>query len=136
MSSTLRFGGGAADEAPRDLSAAVVAAARPAMRSPRRSMLIVVLASELVLCLHVDLASFQWPREHGAIEAERRAEEARIALGEAERVGQVGALRAQLPVLADIGDHAEVERVVSAEVLQAGNVLGVVADMRIGHERG
>ena len=47
------------------------------------------------------------------------AEDARVALGEAELIGHVRAAQRELPVLADVGRDAEVPGLVRAELLQA-----------------
>src|SRR5262245_22279605 len=89
------------------------------------------LMSEVVLHLAEDLATLQRPRENRATRAGGRAEDARVAFGEAELVGHVRALHADLPVGADVRADAEVERVVGAELLQARLVLRVIADVRV-----
>src|SRR5438045_4085663 len=89
--------------------------------------------SELVLGCEVELATLNRPGKEHIAEAGRRTELACIAFREADLVGQVRALDAQLPVLLEGGDETGPEHVVGAEGLPAHNVLVALADVLVSH---
>src|SRR6185312_11902574 len=87
--------------------------------------------SELVLDLEVDLAPLDRAREdHPA--AAGKAEQARVAFGDADLVGDVGAPQGQHPVLADVGDGADGEVVIAAQRLLLQPVTIAIAHAFIG----
>ena len=73
-------------------------------------------------------------QDHAA-SAGGHAEDARVGFREAELVGHVRAAQAEQPVLADARGDAEVPRLVRAQLLQPGLILGVIADVRVGDIR-
>src|SRR2546421_1231198 len=91
---------------------------------------------ELVLGREVDLATLNRPGKEHIAEASRRAELAGIAFREADLVGQVRALDAQLPVLLEARDETGPEHVVAAEGLSAHDVLVALAGVLIRHPSG
>src|SRR5437763_4246968 len=92
--------------------------------------------SELVLGCEVELATLNRPSKEHIAEASRRTELAGIAFREADLVGQVRALDAQLPVLLEGGDETGPEHVVGAEGLPAHNVLVALADVLVREPSG
>src|SRR5215831_4630710 len=92
-------------------------------------------SSEVVGDAEVDLFAFDRARQQHAARAGRNAGNARVAFGQADLVRDVGALHAELPVRAVVGDDAEVPGLVHAERGQAGLVFVTLADMRVGEPR-
>src|SRR5207244_6803719 len=90
----------------------------------------------LVLGREVDRATLDRPGKEHIAEASRRTELACIAFRQADLVGQVRALDAQLPVLLEGRDEPGPEHVVGAEGLPAHNVLVALADVLVSHPSG
>src|SRR5207302_10206038 len=87
--------------------------------------------SELVLGREADLATLNRPGKEHIAEASRRTELACIAFREADLVGQVRPLHAELPVLPEVRDDAGAEHVIAAERLPAHNVLVALAGVLV-----
>src|SRR6185437_7508351 len=91
---------------------------------------------EPVACREVDFPALVGTRQEDIAYTERPAELAGIALGERDRIRQIRALHAELPVVADVGENAGIEHVVSAERLLAVSIIEPLADMLEGEPSG
>src|SRR5205807_8068340 len=89
--------------------------------------------SELVLGREADLATLNRPGKEHIAEASRRTELACIAFREADLVGQVRPLHAELPVLPEAREDAGAEHVIAAERLPAHNILVALAGVLVSH---